>query len=362
MADAQERTEQATDKRMKEVRRKGELSSSKDLSAWLSVAAAAASMPGLISAVQSNLQHQFALVVQVIKQPTVNGAVAALNSGMEGIIPAMAPMFVAVVVAIIAGAALQGGLHFKAFSFSFKHFDLLAGIKRIFGTQALWEGAKALLKTVVVGFVLFTVIQTVVPQLVGSGFLPLDQVVGVAQSSVVVLIETAVAAGMVVAAVDVWVIMRRNLKKTKMSKREVKDENKSSEGDPLIKGQRRQRAFAMSRRRMMDAVRTADVVLLNPTHIAVALKYEPGKSAPRVVAKGADEVAARIRENATEHRIPMVHDIPLARALHKSCEVGDEIPMDLYNAVATVLAFVFALKSRGAGQGIHKLANSTVLV
>ena len=362
MADAQERTEQATDKRMKEVRRKGELSTSKDLSAWLSVAAAAASMPGLIAAVQSNMQHQFAMVVQVIKKPTIDGAVAALNSGMDGIIPALAPMFVAVVVAIIAGAALQGGLHFKAFSFSFKHFDLLAGIKRIFGTQALWEGAKALLKTVVVGFVLFTVIQTVVPQLVGSGFLPLDQVVGVAQSSVLVLIETAIAAGLVVAAVDVWVIMRRNLKKTRMSKREVKDENKSSEGDPLIKGQRRQRAFAMSRRRMMDAVRTADVVLLNPTHIAVALKYEAGKSAPRVVAKGADEVAARIRENAKEHRVPMVHDIPLARALHKSCEVGDEIPMDLYSAVATVLAFVFALKSRGAGQGVHKLANSTVLV
>jgi flagellar biosynthetic protein FlhB len=362
MADSQERTEQATDKRMKEVRRKGELSTSKDLSAWLSVAAAAASMPGLISSVQSNMQHQFALVALVIKRPTIESAVSALNSGMDGIIPALAPMFVAVVVAIIAGAALQGGLHFKAFSVSFKHFDLLAGIKRIFGTQALWEGAKALLKTAVVGFVLFTVIQSVIPQLLGSGFLPLDEVAGIAQSSVVVLIETAVAAGMVVAAIDVWVVMRRNLKKTRMSKREVKDENKSSEGDPLIKGQRRQRAFAMSRRRMMDAVRTADVILLNPTHIAVALKYEAGKSAPRVVAKGVDEVAARIRENAKEHRIPMVHDIPLARALHKTCEVGDEIPMDLYTAVATVLAFVFALKSRGAGQGIHKLANSTVLV
>jgi flagellar biosynthetic protein FlhB len=113
---------------------------------------------------------------------------------------------------------------------------------------------------------------------------------------------------------------------------------------------------------MMDAVKTADVILLNPTHIAVALKYEAGKSAPRVVAKGVDEVAARIRENAKENRIPMVHDIPLARALHATCEVGDEIPMELYNAVATVLAFVFALKSRGAGQGVHKLATSTVLV
>jgi flagellar biosynthetic protein FlhB len=362
MADSQERTEQATEKRMKDVRRKGELSTSKDLSAWLSVAAATASIPAMIGVVESNAQHQFALVQTVIMNPTPAAAIEALNEGVSGILPALAPMFVAVIAAIIAGAALQGGLHFKQFSFSFKHFDILAGIKRIFGTQALWEGAKALLKTLVVGLVLLTVIQSVVPKLVGSGFLPLDQVVSAAQSSVAVLIETAVAAGLVVAAADVWVIMRRNLKKTRMSKREVKDENKSSDGDPLIKGQRRQRAFAMSRRRMMDAVRTADVVLLNPTHIAVALKYEAGKSAPRVVAKGADEVAARIRENATEHRIPMVHDIPLARALHKSCEVGDEIPADLYNAVARILAFVYALKSRGAGQGVHKLASSTVLV
>jgi len=362
MADSQERTEQATEKRLKEVRRKGELSSSKDLGAWLSIGAAAASMPALIQAMQSNAASQFTLVTQVIDHPTPQRAVQALDAGMGSIIPTLTPMLLSVVVAVIAGAVLQGGPHFKAFSVSFKSFDPIAGLKRIFGTQALWEGAKALLKTAVVGLVLFSVIQGVVPQLIGSGFLPLDQVVGIAHTSLTVLIETAVVAGLVVAGLDVLVVRRRNLKRMRMSKREVKDESKSSEGDPLIKGQRRARAFAMSRRRMMDAVRTADVVVLNPTHIAVALKYEPGKSAPRVVAKGADEVAARIRENAKEHRIPMVHDIPLARTLHKVCEVGDEIPQDLYGAVAQVLAFVFALKSRGAAQGVHKLAASTVLV
>ena len=360
MSDAQERTEKATEKRAKEVRRKGELSSSKDLGAWLSIGAAAASMPALIQAVQSNAQGQVALVSQVIKDPTQERAVQALNAGFGGILGALAPLFVAVVVSVVAGAALQGGLHFKAFSVSFKNFDALAGLKRMFGTHALWEGAKALLKTLVVGLVLLTVIQSVIPQLVGSGFLPLDQVVAIAQSSVTVLIETAVAAGLAVAAADIFVVMRRNMKRMRMTKREIKDENKSSEGDPLVKGQRRARAFAMSRARMMDAVRTADVIVLNPTHIAVALKYEAGKSAPRVVAKGADEVAARIREKATEHRIPMVHDIPLARTLHKTCEIGDEIPNELYGAVAQVLAFVFALKARGAAQGVHQLARSTM--
>ncbi len=362
MADSQERTEQATEKRAQEVRRKGELSSSKDLGAWLSVGAAAAAMPALIEAVRSNAQSQFALVGQVIDDPTPARALQMLNTGFGSIIPTLSPIFASVVIAVVAGAALQGGPHIKTFSVSFKSFDPIAGLKRIFGTQALWEGAKALLKTAVVGLVLVSVIQSVVPQLIGSGFLPLNEVIGIAGSSLTVLLETAVLAGLVVAGLDVLVIRRRNLKRMRMSKREVKDENRSSEGDPLIKGQRRARAFAMSRRRMMDAVGTADVVVLNPTHIAVALKYEPGKSAPRVVAKGVDEVATRIRENATAHRIPMVHDIPLARTLNKVCEVGDEIPQELYSAVAQVLAFVFALKSRGAARGVHKLASSTVLV
>jgi flagellar biosynthetic protein FlhB len=355
MSDAQERTEQATDKRMKEVRRKGELSTSKDLSAWLSVAAAFSSIPGLISSVQSSMQLQFASIKGVINHPTPEEAVQSLSTGFAAVIPALTPMLLSVVVAIIAGSALQGGIHFKAFSFSFKHFDLLAGVKRIFGTAAMWEGAKAILKTAVVGLVLFTVIQNFVPQLMSAGGLPIVQLIDAAQSGVLSLVETAIAAGLVLAAADVFVIMRRNRKKTRMTKREIKDESKSSDGDPLMKGMRRSRAFAMSRSRMMAAIATADVVLLNPTHIAVALKYEAGKSAPRVVAKGADEIAARIRERATENRIPMVTDVPLARAIHAACEIGEEIPAELYTAVARVLAFVFALRARGAAQGIHKL-------
>ena len=136
-----------------------------------------------------------------------------------------------------------------------------------------------------------------------------------------------------------------------MSKQEVKDENKSTEGDPLIKSQRRSRQLAMSRNRMIAAISGADVVLLNPTHIAVAIKYEPGKSAPRVVAKGAGTIAARIREEAEAKGVPMVRDIPLARALHAACELGQEIPVELYNAVARVLAFVMQLKARGRSRG-----------
>ena len=119
----------------------------------------------------------------------------------------------------------------------------------------------------------------------------------------------------------------------------------------MVKSQRRARQLAMSRNRMIAAVATSDVVLVNPTHFAVALRYEPGKSAPRVVATGAGVIAARIREQAETDRVPIVRDIPLTRALHSACKLGDEIPVELYNAVAQVLAFVLALKGRGSGAG-----------
>ncbi|MFP5358987.1 MAG: flagellar biosynthesis protein FlhB [Actinomycetes bacterium] len=148
--------------------------------------------------------------------------------------------------------------------------------------------------------------------------------------------------------------MKRNRKQTRMSKKEISDEHKQSEGDPHVKGQRRARQIAMSRNRMMAAIAGADVVLVNPVHVAVALTYEPGTGAPRVVAKGRGHIAARIRAEAMDKRVPMVEDIPLARALHAACELGDEIPMHLYAAVARVLAFVMALRRRGAAAGMHR--------
>jgi flagellar biosynthetic protein FlhB len=140
-----------------------------------------------------------------------------------------------------------------------------------------------------------------------------------------------------------------------MTRREVKEEHKQSEGDPQLKGAIRSRQLAMSRNRMMSEVAKADVVLVNPTHVAVALRYDPARGAPRVVAKGAGAVAARIRERAGEHRVPMVEDVPLARALHAQCDLGQEIPGELYEAVARVLAFVMALRRRGSAGGTHRV-------
>ena len=359
MADSQEKTEQATDKRMKEVRSKGQLSRSQDLTAWVGVGAAAIMIPSTVERAANAATDQLFSVRGIVAAPDPGKAVTALDDGFASIAGIIGPMLIVVFIVVLAGAALQGGIHFKKFKLDFENFKLLSGLKRIFGTQAVWGGVKALLKATVVGLVLYGVVQGLVPVLLTAGGLPVSGVVAAAGGGVASLVQFAVASGIVLAAVDFFVVMRRNRKKTRMSKKEVQDENKNSEGDPHIKSQRRARQMAISRNRMIAAISDADVVLVNPTHVAVALKYEPGKSAPRVVAKGAGHVATRIRAEAEAKNVPMVQDIPLARALHSACELGQEIPVDFYRAVAGVLAFVMALKARGAATGLHRMAGAT---
>jgi flagellar biosynthetic protein FlhB len=288
--------------------------------------------------------------------PEPDLALQALADGLGSVGHVLGPLLAVAALAVAASTALQGGIHFRKFKLETGHLNLLSGLRRTFGFQALWQGAKALLKTLVVGLVLYLVVTGLVPVLMTAGGLSVSALLHAAGDGTASLVRTAVFAGLVLAAADIFVVMRRNRKKTRMTKKEVRDETKNSDGDPLIKSQRRSRHLAMSRNRMIAAVSGADVVMVNPTHYAVALKYEPGKSAPRVVAKGAGTIAARIREEAGTRRVPMVRDVPLTRALHAACELGEEIPVELYNAVARVLAFVMSLKARGAGQGVHTMA------
>ena len=358
MSDGQERTEQATDKRMKEVRSKGELSKSQDVTTWLGVGAAALMLPSTITAASRAATAQLHAAAGIIANPDPGRAMAALEEGLGSLAGTLTPMLAVVVIAAVAGNAVQGGIHVKKFKAHTEQFNVFAGIKRTFGVQALWQAVKTVAKTGVVALVLYSVIQGLMPVLLGSGAMPLSALLTEAGGGVASLVQMAVFAGLGLAAADVFVVVRRNRKKTRMTLKEVKDENKNSEGDPHIKSQRRSRQMAMSRNRMIAAVAGADVVLLNPTHIAVALKYEPGKSAPRVVAKGSGTVAARIREEADKQSVPMVRDIPLARALHAACEIGHEIPAELYAAVAGVLAFVMQLGARGGTRRIETVKTS----
>jgi len=353
--DTGERTEKATDRRLREARKKGQLGRSQDFTAWICIASAAIMMPFTIAAAAQVLTEQFLRVAQVARQPTRANAVEALSAAMASIGGVLLPMLVVVLLATTAMAVAQGGVHVRGLTMRLEQFDIVAGLKRVFGRRALWEGVKALLKTLAIGAALWIVVSGLVPVLMDSGRHNIAWLLERAGEGVVALLQVAVVVGVLLAAIDMAVVMRRNRKHTHMTKKEAKDEHKKSEGDPLVRAQRRSRQLALSRNRMIAAVGDSDVVLLNPTHLAVALRYEPGRSAPRIVAKGAGVVAQKIRERAEEAGVPMVRDIPLARALHAACDIGQEIPEELYTAVAQVLAFIEHLKRRGSARGTHTM-------
>ncbi|GAB4098637.1 EscU/YscU/HrcU family type III secretion system export apparatus switch protein [Sinomonas halotolerans] len=355
MADAQERTEQATEKRLKEVREKGQLRRSQDLTAWIAVGTTAAMVPSTVQRASDAGRALFASVADAALTPEPATALRILAEGLGALPGVLTPLLTVAAVAVLACAALQGGIRFRKFRPTLAHAAPATAAKRLLGGQAWWNAAKTVLKTAVVGAVLAWAVQAAMPSVLASGSRPVAALVAAAGETVGLLVVLAVAAGIAVAGADVLMVLRANRKQTRMTKREVKDEAKSAEGDPLVKSQRRSRQLALSRSRMIAAVGGSDVVLVNPTHVAVALAYEPGKAAPRVVAKGADHLAARIRAEAEEHGVPLVRDIPLARALHAQCRLGEEIQPEHFAAVAAVLAFVMALKAKGRAGGLHVL-------
>jgi flagellar biosynthetic protein FlhB len=230
-------------------------------------------------------------------------------------------------------------------------FEMLSpktGIKRVFSAHGLAEFGKISIKLSLMAGVGYLAYQRGVTRLV-SAPAPLESIISVSLSETKRLLLHVAVVALLIGVVDVAWNMRQYGKQSKMSKQDVRDEGKQQEVNPEVKNAIRQKQIKMSRSRMMAAVLDADVVLVNPTHIAVALKYDPGTFAPKVVAKGAGEVAQRIRDKAKEHDVPVLRNVPLARALHSSCQLGDSIPVELFRAVAEVLATVYATRRRRGG-------------
>jgi flagellar biosynthetic protein FlhB len=352
-----EKTEKPTAKRLKEARREGQVARTPDLGAWLAMLAATYLVPRAASSLTDVLVSLMLGVTSAIADPDTDRALALLGTGLREGAMALLPLAVSLMVIGIGAAAAQGGLHpaTKKLKPSFKSLNLVKGIKRLFGLMTWWEAAKILIKTLLLAMVLWAIVASVTPKLTGAVNAPLMSTLGVAGGGVLSLVRAAVLVGLILAIGDYLVKRRHINKQIKMSRHDIQQEHRQSEGDPHLKGARRSKALAMSRNRMMADVASADVVMVNPTHVAVALRYVPGTGAPVVVAKGSGAVATAIRERATEERVPLVQDVPLARALHAACEIGQEIPAELYSAVAQVLAFVMGLRKRGAAAGSHVL-------
>ena len=254
---------------------------------------------------------------------------------------------------------LIGGWLFstKAIQPKFGKLNPMRGLGNMVSVNALIELIKAVGKTLIVGVVAWLVVRRQLDSVLMLGTEPFKIGSMHLAQAIWTSFISIVAALVLIAAIDAPYQMWRYANKLKMTREEVRQEAKESEGDPHIKAKIRAQQREMAKRRIMAEVPTADVVVTNPTHYAVALKYSDGMMrAPRVVAKGADEVAAKIRELAGEHRVPLLEAPALARALHRHTELGDEIPEALYTAVAEVLAYVFQLKTYRSEGGAKPVA------
>ena len=351
-----EKTEKPTPQRLKKARKEGQIPRTQELGTWLGVAAASALLPMLVGNAFDEVRMLFVQVGALAKQPEIENVQVLLGQALSAFMTTILPMAVGMMVVGAMASAAQGGVTFatKSMKPTLKKLNPFPGIKRMFGTQGLWESIKALIKTAALGTVVIITSDRAQHLVSSAGSLPLSAVVATFTDSAILMFRVVAVTGLVIAVADYVVVRMKMMKTLKMSKYEITQEYKQSEGDPHMKAHRRGIQMEMSRNRMMSDVADADVLLVNPTHVAVALKYDPQKGAPQVVAKGAGEVAAKLREIAQEARVPLVQDIPLARALHASCELGQEVPAQLFTAVARVLAFVMHLDARGVKGGFHR--------
>lgn len=344
-ATAQERTEKPTARRRDELRRRGTVARSAEFPTTVSLVALGlvlpAAMRNVVTALSQGMTASLAGAGTSDTRAARALALDAAAAAAKGLAPLLAIVGAASVLASVAVSRARpnpAALRPRADRVSPRQ-----GVKRLASAQSLVELARVLAKLGLVALLGWTAVTTTYTGLVGSGRSVLDEAALVGTGATGFVLRLGLLA-LVVGVGDAWWSRRRYLRQARMTKQELREELKTTEGNPLIRAAIRGRQRQLARIRMITAVRSADVVLANPTHVAVALRYEPGTSAPVVVAKGAGVVARRIKDEAAAHDVPIVEDRPLARSLWRGCDIGDVIPTELFQAVARVLAAVYAAK------------------
>ena len=356
---AGERTEPATPKRRSDARQRGDVAQSRDVGTVLAIGVAflfALSAAGARLAGVVGEQAQLLWGGRALHPRTLGDFHSILFEPCAEIGLAALPLLGCLILAGIAGQVAQTGPVFasKAFEIKLERMNPISGLKRFVQPEKVVDLVKALVKLALIVAITWAVLA---PSL--GGVLALSQA-GLRESTELAgllsrrLVASVLALLAILAAADVAWVRYRHEKKLRMTRQEVRDELIQREGNPHVRGRQRQAARELSRSRLVAEVAKADVVVKNPTHFAVALRYErAGMGAPRVVAKGRNRSAGRILEIAREHEVPIVENPPLARVLYRTAAVGREIPETLYQAVAEVLAYVYRLdRRRAAGWGV----------
>jgi flagellar biosynthetic protein FlhB len=349
--DGEERTEEPTQTRREDFRKRGQVAMTKELSSVLALFGTALVLWFLG---RFFLQNMSDIVTESIGPFLVTAAregdykPAAIFILTKAAL-VLAPLFGMLFVTAIASTVLQVGLlhNEEAMNWSLDKLNPLEGLKRLFSLKALVEGFKSLLKLVVVGAVVYAMVKDQVVKIPAMSSLSISQLLMFAGDLLIRLMGGVGLFLAVVAAADYFFQRWTLEKQMRMTKQEIKEEHKSREGDPMIKARIRRIQREMANKRMMADVPKADVIITNPTHIACAIKYDPKTmAAPVLLAKGADAIAEKIKEIARESNIPVMENKPLARTIFKSMKIGQVIPRELFKAVAEVLSYVYKLKRR----------------
>jgi flagellar biosynthetic protein FlhB len=352
-----EKTEEPTAKKLQDARKEGQVAKSQEIATAFSLFALFLIIRFGYGFMGTNFQNEFTKVYNNIPNlaRTYNGAipmasiVSLLRNAMLTVMLTGAPFYIIGFIVAFICDFVQVGYKptFKPLRPKFSKLNPISGFKKIFSTRKLFELGKSLLKLAVMSVIIYTFFNGRTESLFLLYDMPLKQAIGLMGNLIIDLGIRISAAYMVIAFIDLIYQRRKFRKDMMMTKKEVKDEFKNSEGDPAVKSAQRRRMMEASRRRMMQELPQADVVITNPTHYAVAIKYDAEEAdAPVVVAKGADYLAQKIKEVAKENGVEIVENKPLARMLYTNVEVGELVPPELYKAVAEVLAYVYHLQGK----------------
>jgi flagellar biosynthesis protein FlhB len=354
-----EKTESASPRRLEKAREEGQVPQSRELTAFLVMAAGAGGLWAMSGWLVRRGENVMRMGLTLDRQEAFDtNAIGTnlLSLGSEALL-AVAPFFLATIVAALLAPVMMGGFVFspKALTFKFDRLDPFKGVKRMFSWQSIAEMVKGVLKTLLLGGIVFWVVLNERDNLFALLGQPLETALPSLGRMLLYAFIGFVAGLAVIALIDVPFQLWRYYAGLRMTREELRQEMKELEGDPQLKARIRSQQREIARKRMMSEVPKADVVVTNPTHFAVALKYDSKKmGAPQVVAKGMNLVAQKIRDLAGEHKVPVLELPSLARALHRHVDIGETVPAALYTAVAEVMAYIYQLNAfmDGAARGL----------
>lgn len=355
-SDDTEKTEDPTQKRLDDALERGDVAKSQEVNAWFVIAGATLVLSTFAGSIGDGFKMPLRNLIANSWQIRTDGSSLLALAEQIGyrLAAALGVPLLLLMMAAVAGNVVQHRFVWSGETLKPKlsKISVVSGAKRIFGKQAAANFAKGLFKVLALGAVMTAVLWPERSRLDAMVRLDPNAILGATKSLTLQLLGAVIVMLALVAIADYLFQYRQWFERQKMSLREMKEEFKQSEGDPHIKARIRQLRHVRMKKRMMAAVPKASVIITNPTHYSVALSYERGMSAPVCVAKGVDNIALKIREIAREHDVPVVENVPLARALYAVVEIDDEIPAEHYHAVAEIIGYVMGLKRGLSGRRI----------